>query len=70
MTLTVYNTTTKSVREVKLTPSANWPGSGLLGITMQLGSYATLAKGSSPNLAAPGAAKASSPQAHAGIRAN
>eukprot|EP01032_Pedospumella_encystans_P014552 gene14552-16706_t len=39
VTLQVFNTKTQKVREVKLTPSSNWPGEGLLGITMKLNRY-------------------------------
>mmetsp|Transcript_67803 Transcript_67803/g.133375 ORF Transcript_67803/g.133375 Transcript_67803/m.133375 type:complete len:164 (+) Transcript_67803:69-560(+) len=34
--LTVYSTKTTHFREVKLTPSLQWPGSGLVGIQLKL----------------------------------
>lgn len=34
--LIVYNVTTKKTREVQLTPSTKWPGSGLMGIKIKL----------------------------------
>eukprot|EP00428_Durinskia_dybowskii_P074686 CAMPEP_0170389258 /NCGR_PEP_ID=MMETSP0117_2-20130122/18523_1 /TAXON_ID=400756 /ORGANISM="Durinskia baltica, Strain CSIRO CS-38" /LENGTH=138 /DNA_ID=CAMNT_0010645237 /DNA_START=221 /DNA_END=637 /DNA_ORIENTATION=- len=37
--LTVYNTESKSSRDVVLTPSTKWPGEGLLGIKLKLNTY-------------------------------
>lgn len=39
--LTVYNTSTERIRDVVLTPSADWPGEGLLGIKIKLNTYET-----------------------------
>jgi len=37
--LTVYNWKSKSTREVKFTPSRNWPGEGMLGVTIRFDTY-------------------------------
>jgi hypothetical protein len=34
--LKVFNTETKRTRDVTVTPTFNWPGSGLVGIRLQL----------------------------------
>lgn len=44
ITLEVYNSTTNDVREVKLTPSANWPGEGLIGLKMKMTTYSASGK--------------------------
>jgi hypothetical protein len=39
MLLKVYNIKSRSQREVELTPTAKWPGKGLLGVTIRFDSY-------------------------------
>lgn len=37
--LNVYNCKSKTVRDLVLTPSRNWPGEGMLGVTIRFDSY-------------------------------
>lgn len=37
--LTLYNIKNHSTREITLTPSRNWPGEGMLGVTIRFDSF-------------------------------
>lgn len=39
LTLTIYNTKSNTTRDVTLTPSRNWPGEGMLGITIRFDTF-------------------------------
>ena len=37
--LSVYNCKVKAIREVSIVPSKNWPGEGMLGVTIRFDTY-------------------------------
>ncbi|OQR95550.1 golgi reassembly-stacking protein [Thraustotheca clavata] len=39
MKLNVYNVKSQTTRELEMTPSRNWPGKGMLGVTIRFDSY-------------------------------
>ncbi len=65
VSLTVYSSKTQTVRECFLTPSANWGGQGLLGISIRFCSF----EGASENVWHILDVREGSPAAAAGLRA-